>query len=167
MAPCNRGRRLLVTRPSLAAAPGHNGAMRRRALLLAAAGLLLPRRALAHSYKLGPIEIGHPWARPSVTGKAAVFVALSNTGAAPDQLTGGETPIAQEVLLRAEDGSPLESLDLLPHRPLALRPGRKYIALLGLTKPLALDESFPLTLRFAHAGAITVTVMVEAGPEEE
>ena len=130
----------------------HNGIMRRRALLLAPLSLAVARAAAAHSYKLGAIEIGHPWARPSVTGKAAVFMALSNTGKTTDRLTGGSTPIAQEVLLRAEDGSPLEYLDLLPHHPIALRPGRKYIALIGLAGPLALEDSFALTLTFAGAG---------------
>lgn len=139
--------------------------MRRRLLLLAPLSLALVRAASAHSFKLGPIEIGHPWARPSVTGKAAVFVAISNTGRTSDRLVGGTTPVAKEVLLRAEDGSPLEYLDLLPYHPIALRPGRKYIALLGLTGFLSLEDSFPLTLRFENAGEITVTVVVEEGPE--
>jgi periplasmic copper chaperone A len=139
--------------------------MRRRLLLLAPPSFALVRAASAHSYKQGPIEIGHPWARPSVTGKAAVFVALSNTGRTSDRLTGGTTTVANEVLLRAEDGSPLEYLDLLPHHPIALRPGRKYIALLGLTGFLSLEDSFPLTLRFENAGEITITVVVEDGPE--
>ncbi len=96
-----------------------------------------------------------------------MFVALSNTERNTDRLVGGATPIAKEVLLRAEDGSPLEYLELLPHHPLALRPGRKYIALRGLKGPLALGDSFPLTLRFDRAGEVTITVMVEDGPEEE
>ena len=141
--------------------------MLRRALLLAPALLLLARLASAHSYKLGVIEIGHPWARPSVTGKAAVFLALANTGYDTDRLTGASTPIAREVFLRAADGSTMEELDLPPHRPVALRPGGKYIALLGLPGPLALDDNFPLTLRFAGAGEITVTVRVEDAPEED
>jgi periplasmic copper chaperone A len=140
--------------------------MRRRIFLAAPFALLAAGEARAHSYQLGAIEIGHPWARPSGTEAAAVFVALSNTGRSGERLIGGATPIARQVLLRAEDGAPLESLELLPHHPLALRPGRKYIALVGLTRPLALDESFPLTLRFDRAGEVTVTVMVEAGPEE-
>jgi hypothetical protein len=140
--------------------------MRRRVLLLTPMALLLARGAWAHSYKLGAIEIGQIWARPSVTGKAAVFVAFNNTGDTNDRLIGGSSPIAKEVLLRAADGSPLEEMDLLPHRPLPLRPGGKYIALLGLEGPLALDETFPLTLRFAAAGSITVTVRVEDASEE-
>lgn len=141
--------------------------MLRRALLLVPVSLLLARRARAHSYKLGAIEIGHPWARPSVTGKAAVFLALANTGLDTDRLIGGATPIAREVILRAADGSTLDELDLPPHRPVALRPGGKYIALLDLAGPLALDDSFALTLRFAGAGEITVTVKVEDAPDDD
>lgn len=151
---------------SLAARPCHNGPMLRRTLLVAPVSLLLARSAAAHSYKLGAIEIGHPWARPSVTGKAAVFLALANTGLDTDRLTGGRTPIAHDVILRDADGSTLDELDLLPRRPVALRPGGRYIALLGLAGPLALDDRFPLTLHFAGAGEITVTVRVEDAPEE-
>jgi periplasmic copper chaperone A len=140
--------------------------MRRRVLLLSPIAVLLARAAWAHSYQLGAIEIGHPWARPSVTGKAAVFIAFNNTGDTTDRLVGGTSPIAEEVLLRAAGGSPLEEMDLLPHHPLPLRPGGKYIALLGLKGPLALDDRFPLTLRFAAAGSITITVQVEDAPEE-
>jgi periplasmic copper chaperone A len=121
--------------------------MRRRLLLAAPLAFLALHKAWAHSYKLGNIEIG-------------------NLCRSTERLVGGSTPIAKEVLLRDEDGSPLEYLELPPHHPLALRPGRRYIALLGLKGPLALDDSFPLTLRFEHAGEIAVTVMVEDGPEE-
>ena len=140
--------------------------MRRRSLLLAALALLLTPAALAHSYKLGAIEIGHPWARPSVTGKAAVFLAFANNGRDTDRLVGGSTPIAAQVILREADGAAMDELDLMPHRPVPLRPGGKYIALLGLKRPLALGDSFPLTLRFAAAGEITMTVLVEDAPED-
>jgi copper(I)-binding protein len=141
--------------------------MRRRRLLLAPVALLAGASAArAHSFRLGSIEIGHPWAKPAVTDGAAVFLALSNVGATADRLIGGSTPIADEVILRAQDGSPLDYIDLFPKRPVALRPGRRYIGLRGLKLPLALDDTFPLTLRFALAGSIDVTVMVEEGPSE-
>jgi copper(I)-binding protein len=141
--------------------------MRRRRLLLAPVALLAGARAArAHSFRLGSIEIGHPWAKPAVSDGAAVFLALSNVGTAADRLVGGSTPIADEVILRAQDGSPLDYIDLFPKRPIALRPGRRYIGLRGLKPPLAIDDTFPLTLRFAVAGSIGVTVMVEEGPSE-
>jgi copper(I)-binding protein len=69
--------------------------------------------------------------------------------------------------LRAHDGTPLEYFDLWPKRPVELAPGRRYIALRDLKGPLALDDTFPVTLRFAVAGEITVAAIVEAGPEDE
>jgi len=143
--------------------------MNRRTLLLAPLALLLPpeaRPALAHSFALGAIQIGHPWAKPSATDVAAIFMALGNTGDKPDRLVAGSTPIASEVIFRDRGGYPLEYYDLRPKRPVALRPGGRYIALRGLKIPLAIDDKFPLTLRFERAGTITIEVLVEPGPEE-
>src|SRR5260370_39097779 len=97
--------------------------MRRRVLLAAPLALLAARAASAHSYQLGHVEIGHTWARPSVTDRAAVFLALSNIGRSPDRLAGGPTPVAPEGLLRCEADAALEYLVPLPHHLLAARPG--------------------------------------------
>jgi copper(I)-binding protein len=139
--------------------------MRRRLFLLAPLSLTVLRATRAEAYRLGRVEIDHPWARPSVTAGAAVFVNLANTGNIIERLVGGTTPVAQQVFLRDEDGTALDSLALMPHRLLALGPGRKYIGLHDLNRPLALEDSFPLTLRFETMGEITVTVQVQDGPE--
>jgi len=141
--------------------------MHRRALLLAPFSLAIARSVEAASFTLGAIEVAHPWAAPSVTEAAAMFASIVNNGARPDRLIGGTTPVASAVIFRAHDGTPLEYYDLLPKRPVNLRPGRRYIALRGLKSPLALDDTFPLTLRFAEAGSITISVVVEAGPEDD
>lgn len=141
--------------------------MKRRLLLLAPLSLVVARAASAKNFSLGAIAISHPWAAPSVSEAAAMFVGLVNTGTRPDRLVGGSTPVAGAVIFRARDGTPLEYYELLPKRPVNLRPGRRYIALRDLKGPLALDDTFPMTLRFAEAGSITVTVAVEAGPEDE
>ena len=44
----------------------------------------------------------------------------------------------------------------------ALKPGSYHVMLIGLKKPLAAGETFPLTLTFAKAGNISVTVPVQA-----
>jgi len=143
-------------------------AMKRRLVLLAPLALaFLPRNALAHAYTLGPITIGHPWAKPSVTEAAALFMALTDTGDKPDRLVGASTPIAPQIIFRDAGGDALEYYDLRPKWPLALRPGGRYIALHGLKKPLAIDDRFPLTLHFFEAGSITVSVLVEEGVDEE
>jgi copper(I)-binding protein len=141
--------------------------MRRRLLLLAPLSLAIIGRARAASFVIGSITITHPWAAPSVTEAAALFLDMRNEGPRPDRLTGASTPAAGTVIFRARDGTPLEYFELLPRRPVSLRPGRRYIALRDLKGPLALDDTFPLTLNFAEAGAVTVTVAVEAGPEDD
>jgi hypothetical protein len=146
--------------------------MKRRILLLATLALPVLRASTARanpksSFTLGPITLTHPWSAPAVTEVAALFVGITNNGPAPDRLIAGSTPVAGTVIFRSHDGSPLEYYDLWPKRPLDLAPGRRYIALRDLKSPLALDDTFPMTFHFAKAGAITVTAVVEAGPEDD
>jgi len=107
------------------------------------------------------------WAPPAVTDAAALFMHIVNNGASHDRLIAASTPIAGTVIFRTHDGTPLEYYDLWPKRPVELGPGRRYIALRDLKGPLALDDTFPVTLRFATAGEIIVTAIVEAGPEDD
>jgi len=142
--------------------------MNRRLLLLSPFSLVIARSAAAASnVTLGPITISHPWAAPSATEAAAMFMEVLNEGPRPDRLIAASTPVAGTVIFRARDGTPLEYYDLRPKRPVSLRPGRRYIALRDLKGPLALDDTFPVTLRFLEAGSITITATVEAGPEDE
>ncbi|HLJ64975.1 MAG TPA: copper chaperone PCu(A)C [Stellaceae bacterium] len=139
----------------------------RRALFLGPLGLVaLARPAAAHSFTLATIEIGHPWALPSVSDTAAIFMALAIHGQETDRLIGADSPIAREMLLRDQDGAPLDFVELVPRRPIALRPGRRYLEMTGLQAPLAIDDSFPVTLHFHRSGSVMITVMVEEGPEQ-
>ncbi|HWE76138.1 MAG TPA: copper chaperone PCu(A)C [Stellaceae bacterium] len=142
--------------------------MNRRALLLTPLALACGRAAAAEStFRLGPISITHPWVPPSVAEAAALFLHIVNDGPTRERLIAASTPIAGTMIFRAHDGTPLEYFDLWPKRPLELGPGRRYIALRDLKGPLALDDRLPVTLRFASAGAITVTAVVEAGAEDD
>jgi copper(I)-binding protein len=140
--------------------------MNRRLVLLGPLSLALAPPALAQALLRGTITVEGPWAKPSVTEAAAVFMTLRNDGGRADRLVGGTTPIAERVILRELDGSPLEYFDLLPRRPVMLKPGRRYIALRGLKRLLAIDDSFPLTLRFAEAGTLDIVVTVAEGPDD-
>ncbi len=140
--------------------------MDRRVVLLAPLSFALARPARARSFVAGAITVQDPWAKPSVTEAAAMFLTLRNEGPRADRLLGGATPIAQRVILREIDGSPLEYLDLQPRRPVVLQPGRRYIALRGLKRLLAVDDRFPMTLSFAEAGTLAFSVTVLEGPED-
>jgi hypothetical protein len=143
-------------------------AMNRRVLLLAPLALYSGRAIAGEkTFRLGSLSITHPWVPPAVTEAAALFLRIVNNGPTHERLIAAMTPVAGTVIFRAHDGTPLEYYDLWPKRPVELAPGRRYIALRDLKGPLALDDTFPVTLRFANAGDITVTAIVEAGPEDE
>jgi copper(I)-binding protein len=111
------------------------------------------------------------WARPTAGAgtTGAAYFTLTNNGA-PDQLIGASTPIAASAGAHEtiDDNGvmkmrPLASIELAPGKPVTFRPGGYHVMLIGLKAPLKIGDSFPLTLSFAHAQPITVTVKVQAG----
>jgi len=142
---------------------------------IAAAGLALLSGGLrpASGAETGAVQVEKPWARASIGATAAAYLTLLNRGAAPDRLVGTTTPAAKSAQLHEtrEDGGvmrmrPVKALALAPGAPVTLKPGGLHIMLTGLARPLKPGESFPLTLRFEHAGAVTVTVPVEAAASD-
>ena len=140
--------------------------MLRRSLLAALLSSLAAAGARAHSYILGSVEIGHPWARPTSAQLGVTYCVLAIKGDGSDRLLGAQTPVAERVELRTAAGEAVPAIEIASGRPVVLRPGKPYLGLVGLKEPLKLGDSFPLTLRFDFAGEITVTVMVETVPGE-
>jgi copper(I)-binding protein len=140
--------------------------MKRRNILLAPLSLAFARAARAQVFASGGITIDHPWAKPSVTEAAAAFMVLRNNGPRADRLIGAASPIAERVILREFDGEALEFYDLEPGHRVALQPGRRYIALRGLRRILAVDDVFPLTLAFTEAPPVELSVVVAEGPDD-
>lgn len=140
-----------------------------RAALL---GLTLTAGAVdAHEFKAGPITIDHPFARATTRSMSngAAYMVLTNTGAAADRLLSAAAPVAERVELHMNvkkdtvvEMHHIGALDLQPGQKAELSPaGTFHLMLMGLKQPLTLGSSFPLTLTFEKAGAVTVTVMVE------
>lgn len=116
----------------------------------------------------GPITVQHPWARASAgqSGNGAAFLSLAATGRA-DRLVSASTPAARRVELHETtmDGTimrmrPVAGIDIAPGKPAELKPGGLHIMLMDLPAPLKVGESFPLTLTFANAPPLTVSVKV-------
>src|SRR5690349_20779113 len=74
--------------------------MLRRSLLAALLSSLGAAGAWAHSYVLGSVEIGHPWARPTSARLGAAYCVLAIKGDGGDRLLGAQTRVAQRVELR-------------------------------------------------------------------
>lgn len=117
------------------------------------------------------VTVDHPWARatPGAARTGAFYFTVTNSGSAPDRLLSASSPVAESAQLHSSqmvDGvmqmRPVASLDLAPGAAAVLQPNGMHMMLMGLKQPLKRGDQVPLTLRFEHAGAITVDVPVEA-----
>lgn len=135
-----------------------------RLLLAAFAALLLA----AGSAAADQIRIEQPWARATPGGakNGAAYVTLEST--APDALVAASSPVADKVEIHthAHEGGVMkmmriEEIPLDPGKKVVMKPGAEHIMLLGLKRPLAEGETFPLTLTFRKAGKREVEVRVE------
>jgi hypothetical protein len=151
-----------------------------RALVAAAlrgsplAAVLVAAAAFAHGSTIGDIEIGHPYATPSLPGTtngAAYFAMLENTGNNADRLLRASTPTATRVELHtmAVDAQgvmrmrEVDGIALAPHAKIRMRPGSGlHLMLVGLKEPLKDGARFPMTLEFERAGKVEVTVVVQS-----
>ncbi|MDM7861551.1 copper chaperone PCu(A)C [Alteromonas sp. ASW11-36] len=127
----------------------------------------------AHDYRHDSFEVDHPWARPTfaMATTGAVYLSLTNVTESADTVTGVSVPttIAREAQLHdvLMDGDIMrmrhmeQGLVVEPAAKVDFAPSGKHIMLLGLTGPLELGQEFPLTLHFAQAEDLDVTVYVE------
>lgn len=137
-------------------------------LLLPAA---LAAAVLAQPVAAADISVEGPFARASagMAQTGAAFMTLKNTSATADQLTAASTPVAATAELHnhIKEGDivrmrQVDSIEVPAGGTVALQPGGLHLMLIGLKQPLREGETFPLTLTFAHAGALTVEVPVKA-----
>lgn len=149
-----------------------NVASRRLAAGLAAALLTATPAAFAHGFRIGDLDIDHPYAVPSIAGAAngaAYLRGIRNAGDRPDRLLGAATAVATRVELHRMvlegDVMRMRVVDAIPLPPRAttsLRHGGEYhLMLIDLKQPLKDGDRFDLTLRFERAGERTVKVWVQ------
>ena len=117
------------------------------------------------------IAITAPWSRETAAGQDAgsAFMAITNSGAAPDRLTGGSTPVATEVQIHTVDMTDgvmrmrqlKDGLEVPSGGSVTLKPGSFHIMLTGLKQPLKRGEKVPVTLTFEKAGQHKVELAVQ------
>jgi periplasmic copper chaperone A len=143
---------------------------RRMVLLVATLILapLVPAGAASSAAEAGDIQVEHAWARASAGAATtgAAYMTLKG-GTQPDSLVGASTPIAASADVHASMNEnsvmkmrPVHAVPVPPHAVVTLAPGGYHIMLMGLKQPLVADQTFPLTLTFAHATPVTVDVQV-------
>jgi copper(I)-binding protein len=125
----------------------------------------------AHDYALKALKIDHPFARATPPGakSGGVFVTIENIGSQPDRLLSVSSPVAgvAELHQMSVDAGIMRmrgvaALEVRPGERLQLKPGGYHVMLSELRQPLKVGDKFPLTLKFQNAGAVEVSVWVEA-----
>jgi copper(I)-binding protein len=142
-----------------------------------ARGLLTSAVLVVGSILAAPLAAGQhatptasPMASPApMSGTAAAFMTITNSGAEADRLLGGSTDVAQvvEVHEMAQDNGmmrmqPLpEGLEIPAGGEVLLESGGLHLMLIGLTRDLVPGSSYALTLEFEQAGEVEIDVAVQ------
>jgi copper(I)-binding protein len=134
--------------------------------------ILLPPAASAHTkkFKAGSIVVEQPWIRATPGGAkvAGGYLKVTNTGSAPDRLTGGTLPLADSVevhemamtdgimkMRRLENG-----LEIKGGQSVELKPGGHHMMFMGLAGAIEAGKDLKGTLVFEKAGTVEVTYRV-------
>ncbi|MFC3205785.1 copper chaperone PCu(A)C [Aquamicrobium soli] len=134
---------------------------------LAAAG----QSVFAHEFKVGDLEIEHPWSRETPVGArvAGGYFTVKNNGASADRLVA----VTSEVSAKAEVHQMAVSDGVMTMRrveggleipaggTVALESGGYHLMFIDLKRQPRKGESFPATLTFEKAGSVTVDFAVE------
>ena len=144
--------------------------MKSKLILSAAALAFASAFAHAHSFKLGEIDIGHPYARATVAGQptGGGYLSLDNKGR-DDKLLSATAAVSASVELHSMsmEGDVMrmrrvDGIALPTGKKVELKPGGFHLMFVGLKAPLKAGDKFPMTLKFEKAGEVEVTVNVEA-----
>src|SRR5690606_32451445 len=133
--------------------------------------------ATAHDYKLGALEIGHPWSRATLPGAkvSAGYLTVKNHGSTPDRLVSATAGIAGKGEIHemtVKDGvmnmRPVTGgVEIPAGGEVKLEPGAYHLMFMELKAPAVEGVKFPGTLTFEKAGTVEVEFAVEkAGGKE-
>jgi periplasmic copper chaperone A len=128
--------------------------------------------AMAHEYKIGSLEIVHPWARAQLKGSdvADGFMQIINHGSTPDRLIAVTVDFAKTAQIHdmKMDGTTMKMVELkdgveIPAgATVVLKPKSMHVMFVGVKEELAPDELIPGELTFEKAGKLKVEFMIEA-----
>jgi hypothetical protein len=129
--------------------------------------------APAFASPAGAIRISQAWcpAPPPGAPTAAGYLTITNAGHTADRLTGASSPAANAVQLHSMtmEGQIMRMRAVTGGLPIAvgqtraIQPGGKlHLMLIGLKRPFKPGDRIPVTLDFAHAGAVRTVFTVDA-----
>jgi len=145
-------------------------------LVFALTASLFASGAFAEQYKLGALEIDHPWSRatPKSAKIGAGYVRIKNTGSAPDRLVGGSFADSDKVEIHrmTMDQGVMKmrpvagGVEIKPGETVELKPDGLHLMFIGLKQPLKKGEQVAGTLEFEKSGSVQVQYTVEGVGEK-
>ena len=133
------------------------------ALLCLSLFALLPISASADD----TVRISEPWARATIIASRPAAAYMTLESAQDDRLLEMKSPVADRVMIHATKNADgvarmvhLDVLELPAGEAVVLAPGHMHMMLVGLNERLPEGAEIPISLRFEHAGDVTVMVPV-------
>ena len=127
--------------------------------------------AQAHEFKVGDIEIVHPWARATLKGSdvADGFMKIINHGATPDRLIAVSVEFAKASQIHSMkmEGDVMKmeelkgGLDIPAGATVELKPKSLHVMFVGVSEEWIPDEMVDGELTFEKAGKVKVEFMIE------
>lgn len=128
--------------------------------------------ALAHGYKLGNVEIKHPWAKATLPGQpvGGGYMSIVNAGSEPDRLVSVTSDVSGNIQIhemKVENGVMKmgelpDGLEIAPGATVELKPGGMHVMFIGIKAPFKEGEAVKAVLTFEKAGTVEVEFKVEA-----
>lgn len=132
---------------------------------------LLASHALAEPV-VGKLHINQAHARATVPGQpsGAAYLDIANQGSSDDSLAAISSPVAKSVQMHTmsmDNGvmkmREVDTITVAANSTISMHAGEGYhLMLIGLKHGLKAGDKFPLTLKFAKSGKVTVEAIVDA-----
>ena len=127
--------------------------------------------ALAHEFKVGDIEIIHPWTKVPLKGTDVTggYMKIVNHGTTPDRLLKVTVDFSKMAQIHAMkmDGNVMkmeelkDGLEIPAGGTVELKPKSYHVMFMGVKEKLTADEMVDGELTFEKAGKVKVEFMVE------
>ncbi|WP_459851270.1 copper chaperone PCu(A)C [Dongia sp. agr-C8] len=127
--------------------------------------------AWAHEFKIGDLEIVHPWARATLKGSdvADGFMKIINHGSTPDRLLSVTVEFAKagQIHEMKMDGDVMkmqeltEGLEIPAGATVELKPKSLHLMFMGVNQELLPDTMMDGELTFEKAGKVKIEFMIE------
>lgn len=127
---------------------------------------------LAGGASAGPkIVVRDAWARPlpPVVESAELYMAIDNSGNEPDRLTGASSPACGMMVLYERFRTAKGTMSMRETGPIVIPAGQRvelkvsghHLMCMERKREFKAGVTFPLTLKFEKAGAVTVQLTVK------